>query len=150
MNDTIVKFIIIFFSSMGFALLFNVNKKFLIHCAFGGVIVYGIYMLMETAGCGIFQSCFISAVVCSVYAQINARLNKAPAVVFYIPSIVPLIPGSSLYYTILNAVNGDHGNFIAFASSTAKYAFGISAGVTLVSALMVIFNSYKQAKTNKS
>ena len=148
MNE-IIKIVTIFFSSFGFALLFNINKKFVLQGAFGGLVVYGVYILMEKAGLGVFQSSFVSACVCSIYAQINARVNKAPSVVFYIPAIVPLIPGSSLYYSILNIVNGNKSEFIMYAISTAKFAFGISAGVTLISALMVIFNSYMSTKTIK-
>ena len=56
-------------------------------------------MLCNGLGSDIFQ-CFIATVVVSIYSEILARKCKAPTTCFQIVSILPLVPGGGIYYTM--------------------------------------------------
>jgi len=57
---------------------------------------------------------------------------KAPSTVFYIPTVVPLIPGGSLFYTMSYAVLGEWSMVQSYGASTLYCALGIAAGMSFV------------------
>lgn len=146
MKEIIIQLITAFLGSLGFAMFFNVNKKHIIHGSVGGLLGWAVYIVCIRYNMSIFSASVITALLCSAYSEISARLFKAPAIIFYIPSIVPLIPGSSLYYTVSNAVSGDTGLFLRYGLNTVQYVFGIVVGITIVSTIIYLINKIKQEK----
>jgi len=67
-----------------------------------------------------------------VYAEIMARMNRAPATIFLTAAAVPLIPGGSLYYTMAGLVNGDQALFAESGASAVTIALAISLGFVVV------------------
>ena len=70
-----------------------------------------------------------------------ARLAKTPATVFFISAIIPLIPGSALYNTMSSLVAGRMERAWEFGVRTALYMTAIATGVSLVNALIVMYQS---------
>ena len=58
---------------------------------------------------------------------------KAPATVFLIPSIIPLVPGGRLYYTMRAIVDGDADSAKIYAMETIVIALGIAVGIVVIS-----------------
>ena len=52
-----------------------------------------------------------ATIMASLYSEIMARIRKYPAISYLIISLVPLIPGSGLYYTMTYAVGGNMAGF---------------------------------------
>lgn len=128
--------------ALGFSLLFNVRKELLPAAAFGGFLDWGVYMMAEWFfGGGVFLPSVVAAAFASLYAEAMARVEKAPATVFYIPALIPLIPGGSLYYTMSYAVLGQWEQVKSYGASTAYCALGIAVGMSLV--LSVDFTARK-------
>ena len=69
----------------------------------------------------------------TLYAEVLARVVKAPATVFLIPSIIPLVPGGRLYYTMRAIVDGDADNAKSYAMETIVIALGIAVGIVVIS-----------------
>lgn len=132
MKDVLLELATAFIGSLGFAMLFNVRRRFWIPGSLGGMIGWGIYLLAKTQMHGVFMPCLIASAFAALYAEILARVLKAPATIFFIPSIVPLIPGSTLYYTMSFAVQRawDTSSFYGFL--TIQYALSIASGISLV------------------
>ena len=119
--------------ALGFSLLFNVRKELLGAAAFGGFLDWGVYMLAEWFfGGGVFIPSVVAAAFASLYAEAMARVEKAPATVFYIPALIPLIPGGSLYYTMSYAVRSDWDMVRLYAGNTMYCAIGIAVGLCLI------------------
>ena len=119
--------------SLGFSLMFNVRKSLLPWAVLGGIIDWGIYLYAASLfGGNVFLSSVVAAVFATIYAEAMARFRKAPATIFYIPTVVPLIPGGSLFYTMSYAVLGQWDQVQSFGSSTLYCALGIAAGMSLV------------------
>lgn len=121
-----------FTGSLGFALLFHVRTRLLLPASLGGFFSWGIYLLGTHFLEGIFLPSILTAAFCALYAEILARLLKAPATVFFITALIPLIPGSGLYYTMSYIVQRDWKTAGEYGYSTAQYALGIGAGASLV------------------
>ena len=67
-----------------------------------------------------------------IYAEIMARVNRAPATIFLTTGAVPLIPGGSLYYTMLGLVSNDELMFAENGSKAAIIALAIALGFVIV------------------
>ena len=134
--------------ALGFSLIFNVRRELLPAAAFGGLLDWGVYMMAEWfLGNGVFLPSVVAAAFASIYAEAMARVEKTPATVFYIPALIPLIPGGSLYYTMSYAVLGQWDQVQSYGASTAYCALGIAVGMSLV--LSVEFTFRKLTARNR-
>ena len=143
----LIQLITSFFGSLGFSILFNVQKKNLFLCSLGGVFCCGVYLLFyEYFELHLFLACLAAGATCQIYAEILARLLKAPATIFYIGALIPMIPGGSLYRTMEAAVSADLPLFLRRGYETAYTTLGLAVGIGLISGLMFLFrNKSKKA-----
>ena len=132
-TEGIIQLVTAGIGALGFSLIFNVRRDLLPAAAFGGMADWGVYLMADWFfGGGVFLPSVIAAAFASVYAEAMARMEKAPATVFYIPALIPLVPGGSLYYTMSCAVLGDWEQVKSFGASTAYCALGIAVGMSMV------------------
>ena len=88
-----VELITAFLGSLGFALLFRVRREKLLLASLGGLLAWGIYLLMGFATDQDVVRYFAASVVLTVYGEIMARVVKCPATLFIVTASIPLIPG---------------------------------------------------------
>ena len=129
--------------SLGFAFMFNSGKRVILQGTIGGMIGWIIYRLCIGAETGYFLGAVITAGFCQIYSEVFARIMKSPAIVFYIPAIIPLVPGGSLYYTMYYATKNDWINFKSYGWSTLQIALGIAVGASFVSAALLLLPKKK-------
>lgn len=121
------------FASAGFACLFGVRHvRHFATATVGGALTWGIYLLFDLAGLPLFVCMFLAAIGGETYSQLMARLLRSPATVFMIPSIIPLVPGSMLFYTMSWALRGDLGKFSESGAETLISALAIAVGMVAV------------------
>ncbi len=135
MKPELLQLIYAFFGSLGFALVFNLKIKRLIPAALGGLFAWGVFLLVKHVSNHLFIATFASSVFAALFSEILARLFKAPTTVFILPALIPLIPGSSLFYTMQNAVSSDWNLVWHYALETVIYIGAITLGLSIVSAL---------------
>ena len=75
---------------------------------------------------------FLSMVTISIYAEVFARIEKTPTTTFLVPSVIPLIPGSALYYTMNYALNEQWTLFVQKAFYTLELAMALALGIIAV------------------
>ena len=139
-----------FLGTLGFSLIFHVGRKHTIWASVGGVIAWGVFLLCnEALGISVLPSTILSAASGQVYAEFMARLCKAPTTVFSIPAVVPLIPGSSLYYTMYAAVFRDWPGVKMYGMKTLEGTLGISVGLCLVSATLFVITKLARQRAMK-
>ena len=131
--------------ALGFSFMFNSGRKNLIPSVIGGALCWLIYIVCREFSVGFFVSALITAAVCQSYSEILARAIKTPAIVIYIPSIIPLVPGGSLYYTMYYAAISDWSNFAHYGWQTLQIALGIAVGTSFISAVLLLFSKQKNA-----
>lgn len=118
--------------SLGFAVLYNIRGKRLLFAALGGFLAVVCYHLFGILFENEILNYFICASIVSFYAEIMARVLKTPTTTFIITSLIPLIPGGSLYYTMTNAFSGDLNSFIDKGLYTLSLAGALAAGIIVV------------------
>ena len=128
---------------IGFSFLFNVRGKGLTLCMLGAVLCWGVYNIVVILGGNDNSAMLIGSIFAAIYAEIMARIRKCPAIGFLIMALLPLIPGSSLYYTMNYAVRGEMGMFASKGMSTIVLAGLMAAGVLLVSTSVRMWTVWK-------
>ena len=130
-------------ASLGFSLLFNTRGKKLIFSALGGGLSWTLFLLLSYLIKNEAACYFVVAVAGSLYAEIMARLLRSPATVFITISMIPLVPGASLYYTMSHALNGNFESFADKGLATVALAAAIAIGVIVSTVIMRIYIKIK-------
>lgn len=134
--------------TLGFNILFNIRGKKLVLATLGGLISWAVFLALEPVFPGEAMRYFLSAAVITVYGEVLARLEKTPTTTFLVPSIIPLIPGGALYYTMNYALNKQWSQFAHQAFYTLQLALSLAVGIiavtTLVRLLTVFVNKLKK------
>ena len=123
-----------FLGSLGFSLLYGLKKRHLLFASIGGLLSWGMYLLFSFIfnQKGVFLPCFIATVITAAYVNIVSIRVKAPTHLFLLPALIPLIPGSTLYYTFLNFYKKEWNVMFEFAGETFAFVFAIAAGMSVV------------------
>ena len=135
MGDMILQLATAFLGSLGFALLFHVKKERLLLASLGGLLAWGVYLLMGRATDQDVVRYFIASVALTVYAETLARLGKCPATLFIVTASIPLIPGGSLYQTMQYFMKNDLASFSGQALTTVLLAVAIAVGMLVPTAI---------------
>lgn len=139
MQKIIEQLLMAFTGSLGFALLFGLRFRHLLWASLGGLLSWGVYLGVFALKGNVFFACLISSAFSMIYSECMARLRKCPATLFVITAIIPLVPGSSLYYTMSCAVNGEIEAAKINAHQTLVWVLAISAGISFVAAVHELF-----------
>ncbi len=135
MGDMILQLATAFLGSLGFALLFHVKKERLLLTSLGGLLAWGVYLLMGLATDQDVVRYFVASVALTVYAETLARLVKCPATLFIVTASIPLIPGGSLYQTMQYFMKNDLASFSGQALTTVLLAVAIAVGMLVPTAI---------------
>ncbi|MBO5952598.1 MAG: threonine/serine exporter family protein [Oscillospiraceae bacterium] len=134
---------------IGFTILFNVQGFGGLLCAFSGIFVWGTYWLTLELGGSDLMGYFWGTMVSAVYSEIMARIRKYPALSYLVISLLPLIPGASVYYTMNYAVRGNMASFAETGTHTIAIAGVMAAGILLVSTTFRTWTVWKRNRINK-
>lgn len=118
-----------FIGAMSFAMYFNVRWGKLLSCAFGGLLSWAVYLLLNTFLESDVLSYFFASMALTVYAEIMARVRKSPDTVYIICAAITLVPGGSLYNTMHFAVQGQWKDFFTTGTHTLLLAAAIAVGI---------------------
>lgn len=121
--------------TVGFAILFNVRGKKLIAATLGGFLSWSAFLILRMF-IGNEPICyFLVSALISLYSEIMARKLKTPTTTFLMTSLIPLIPGGSLYYTMVYAFGGISEKFISKGIYTLQLAAALALGIIVVTAV---------------
>lgn len=146
----IIKSIYAFLATLGFGVLFNIKGKNLIFASIGGAITWFIYLLSLKLNASTLIALFLAALAAGIYSEILARILKAPVTIFSICSVIPLVPGGGMYYTMLASVQGDINKFLNTGLDTVAGAGAIAVGILLASSftrLLLVLQANKKASS---
>lgn len=117
--------------SLGFSIIFKMKRRHLPAACIGGGATWVVYLLCVHFGLDIFFANLIATLFASAYSEIVRNLCKTPRTVFVIPAVVPLIPGSSLYYAMSAVVAENESLAADYAVQTGLVAGAIAFGILL-------------------
>ena len=95
---------------------------------------------------------FLAALAAGSYSEIVGWLRHRPATAYMISSIIPLVPGGGMYYTMLSTLEGDSMRSVELGLATLMTAFALAVGLAVSNAGMRLFsikNLVKRLPTRK-
>lgn len=130
MKEWLVPIVSAALGSLSFAMFFGVRSRKLWFSLLGGALNWGLYLLaMKKMGLPATMAYALGAAAGTLYAEILARIIKTPVTVFVITSVIPMVPGGPLYYTMLGLLQGDKATFVDRGLYTLSAAGAMALGI---------------------
>jgi len=152
MVENIELVVISFLASFGFGIVFQIRKKDLFFAGLGGAVTRIFYIIFMLVIPYRIVYCALAAFVAALYSEILSRINRTPATIYLYPSIIPLIPGDLLYYTIGGIVLSRAEMFKSYAADCILALIGLCIGFVICSTVThyiktdELFKDKKEAK----
>ena len=143
MKEAVIQILTGFLGSLGFGILFNIKGKRLAAAALGGLISWPLFLLLSELIPSEPVNYLLVAMMMSVYSEIFARVLKTPTTPIITTALIPLIPGSSLYYTVASIFDKSLGSFTERALHTLALAGALALGIIIVLALSHLIGRIK-------
>ena len=105
--EILINVVFAYLASACFALTINVPRRVLNLTGVSGIISWIIYWLSMRASMGRLLSNLLGSFAIGILGVVFARKKKCPATVFYIPAIVPLVPGVPAYQAVRELTSGN-------------------------------------------
>lgn len=125
----VYQFVLSFFASMGFGILFNAPRRALISCGLTGAAGWLVYFSFMNAEVNQIVASFAGGIVLTAVSIYNARYLKMPVVIFITCGIIPLVPGGIAYQAMRNVVLENYQLAISFGIEAALIASAIALGI---------------------
>ena len=136
-----------FIACLGFAFIFRVHHhpRFAILGSIGGALGWLVYLLVANY-CSEITCYFIAMAFVAFFAEIAARIYKAPATIFLIIGCFPLVPGRGIYQTMLYATQGDSSLFLDSFINTLAISASLALAILIVSTIFKVIKKLTYPK----
>ncbi|WP_410208064.1 threonine/serine exporter family protein [Fusobacterium sp.] len=149
MNNTVIQIIAATGSTFAFGILYNLKGKKLICAAIGGAIGWIVYIYLKGKGSSDPGAFLFAAMAITIYAEIIARILKTPVTSTLIAALIPLVPGSGVYFTMSHFVQGETDLAIQKGIETILITVAITVGIVMISAFSEIYYKIKKYDLRK-
>lgn len=140
---TLLQFCWAFLSITGFCIRVNLKSHKILYISLGAGLNWAIYLIVLYFTKSLLLSVFVSTILVCTYSEIVARLSHIPVSVFVTCVIIPLVPGSSLFYAMQAYISGDralashHIAQVMLIAGTIAMAIALVASVTNLSRRLI-------------
>lgn len=128
--------------SVGFGVLFNIRGKRLAATALGGFLSWMLFVILSKFIPNQAINYFVVSLLTSLYSEAMARVLKTPTTTFAVTALVPLIPGGSLYYTMVSAMESNLETFLTRAVATLQLAAALALGIIVSTTITRLFYQF--------
>lgn len=150
MINFIISLISAYIACVGFGIIFHLRGKLLFIAPIGGVLLWAVYLILETPIDSVVARSLIATMAAAIFCESIARIMKIPVTVFMIIAILPLVPGSGIYYTMLACTKSDWVAFSSKGLETIGVAGAIAVGMLLISSIFrMATDIYRHFKSKK-
>lgn len=117
------------------AVLFNVPRSALLWAALAGLMGWAVQIRVGLNGLPPAAGALLGALTVSLAGEALARARRMPALVFVVPGILPLVPGTRAFQAMLALLRQDHGLAAVEGAQALVAAGGIAVGLLMGTAL---------------
>jgi len=136
--------------SLGFALFFNIAKRHIIPATLNGTIGWAAYVIMNNVFHGtVFINALVAGLLIAILAENFARIFKAPSSIYHIIGLIPLVPGSNLYYLAEALLSENATRALEQLKALAWNMLGIGAGAAAVLGVIWMTRRIKAGRKEK-
>ena len=149
MESILIKIVAGTIATLGFAILFRLKPSHWPFAMLDGLFACICYFAFTELFGGNFLPNLLAAFVASVFADLFARLCKAPSTVFILPGCIALVPGGTLYYAMSNLLSENREVAVEYFLITLTVGIGIGGGIIAASLLRVTIQAISRKLKKK-
>lgn len=138
MMQLFLSFLYALMATLGFSIIFHVPLRHFPAVAFIGGAGWTIYQICSAYDMSVVFACFLSSFAVGLLSDLASRVFKDAATIFIIPGILCLVPGSGIYNSMLQLVNGNLTAGAIACGRTLAMAGSIALGLLVVGAVIRI------------
>lgn len=132
-------------SSTAWCVLFNVPIRTILAGGLAGMVGWLVFSFLPMLGAEVLLSTLVSASVVSLLSQLLSILLRVPSTNFSVAGVIPLVPGSLAYKSMLAFVNNDYVGGITLATQTLLVAGAIASGLIFGISVLTIWKGARYA-----
>lgn len=132
---TLMQFVWSFLSIVGFCVRVNLKGCRILLISLGAGLSWALYLILLYFTESVLFSVFLSIILVSIYSEIVARACRTPVSVFITCVIIPLVPGSNLFYSMQAYVAGNTSLASAQITKVLMISGVIAMAVAVVSSV---------------
>lgn len=150
MEAIVIKIIAGTIATLGFAILFRLKPSHWPFAMIDGLFACICYFAFTELFGGNFLPNLLAAFAASVFADLFARLCKAPSTVFILPGCIALVPGGTLYYAMSNLLSENREMALEYFLITLTIGIAIGGGIIAASLLRVTIQAISRKLKRKN
>lgn len=127
------------------AVILESPKKHIVTAAIVGAVGWAVYLLCIDA-LGSVTATYISGLVISTQSHIFSRMFKVPVTIFFLPGFFPLVPGSGMYLTVYEFIQGNNNLAQGHLQNTIQIAGMIALAIFTVDTIFKVIKRTQQIK----
>lgn len=143
-STIIFYFAMVFLGCIGFGILVNIPRKNLIPAALVGSFSWLTYELLSAQGMDPAAAAFFATCLVGLVSEVLSRIHKEAATIYVIPGIIPLVPGTGAYYTMINFINADYPQALLHCRDTVFIAGSIALALLVMGSFTRIYISIRE------
>lgn len=128
-----------FVSVLAFSIILEVPKKYLLYTSCVGAFGWAVYLFAIYFGASFVSGSLISALGTAVISNVLARIRKAPVTTFFVPGILPIVPGVGMFRTVYYLLEKDFSLARQYLLDTLMAAGGIALAIFLIDSFFLLF-----------
>ena len=139
MFEFVFKIILTTVSVSAFSVLDRARKTVVVIASVGGALTFTAEYILLMKSENVFLIYFLSAGVTCLYSEVMARVKKMPVTIIMLPAMIPLVPGSLMYYSMRGLLEGSLSVYRTNIIEVLLSAGGIASAAALVGALASLY-----------
>jgi uncharacterized membrane protein YjjB (DUF3815 family) len=134
----VVQAIVSFLAVLCFSVVLGIPKKFIILSGLTGTIGWIIFLIFSNLGLSTIIASLISAVCVAIISAILSKVAKTIISIFFIPGILPVVPGVAMYRAVYYVLNNDSEMTKQYLYETILIAGAIALSIFTVESIKKI------------
>ncbi|HLQ40427.1 MAG TPA: threonine/serine exporter family protein [Tetragenococcus sp.] len=144
----IIQFILSFFSTIAFGIISNIPRRALLTSGLTGTCGWLIYYYIKIGLKSIAFANFVAAFIIGCCSVFFSKKKKIPMIIFYIPSLVPLVPGAPAYEAVRAFVENQPDLGFQKIMIVVTAAISIAGGLMMTTILEQAINHWLRKQKN--
>lgn len=143
-----VQFILSFFASAGFGILFNAPRRTIFAGGLSGAFGWLMYFIATQNDIQTVIASFLGAIVLTALSIMSSRKLRAPIIIFITCGIIPLVPGGLAYNAMRSVVLENYDLALAYGFQVALVSLAIATGIISTEMIDSLFQTVKRKVKN--
>lgn len=131
--------------SFGFCLIYGTKRRHIASGSIGGALCWAVFLIGYEMSGSVLAPTMAASAFAALWSQVIAQVQRTPTTIIFLPTIIPLIPGRTLYYAMSSAAHTNWDEALEYAELTFLYAAGIAVGVSLVWAAVIMIKQSRDS-----